>query len=133
VAQQVERAIVGGLRRGEEHLKLRLKPPELGELRLELALRGENLKVVMVAETAAARDSLQAALPELRGSLADQGLKLEQFSVSVRHEGANTFGQQWGRPHQGGTPQTAPFIEQAEGGAAAPAAWADAGRIDVFC
>ncbi len=133
VAQQVERAIVGGLRRGEEQLKLRLKPPELGELRLELALRGENLKVVMVAETAAARDSLQAALPELRGSLADQGLRLEQFSVFVRHEGANSFGQQWGRPHQGGTPQAAQFIEQAEGGAAAPAAWADAGRIDVFC
>ncbi|MFH0810795.1 MAG: flagellar hook-length control protein FliK [Pseudomonadota bacterium] len=139
VAQQVERAMLSGVQRGEDSLKLRLHPPELGNLRLDLALRGEGVKVVMVAETAAAKDILQAALPELRGSLAEQGLKIEEFSVSVQNDGRDQFAS-LGGDSQGETYQQGPGVMiQAEESAEvedvlARAAMAPSrGGVDLFC
>jgi hypothetical protein len=130
VANQVERAITAGLDRGEERLRLRLKPPGLGELRLDLSLRSQHLKVVLVAETSAARDILQAALPELRHSLAEQGLMLEQFSVFVRHEGGFSQGLLRWDQGTGGTPAAEVSVQAGgpEAGAVLPA-----GRVDLFC
>jgi flagellar hook-length control protein FliK len=135
VAHQVDRAIGLGVRRGEEHLRMRLQPPELGDLRMDLSLRGGDLKVVFIAETPAAREALKAAMPELRGSLAEQGLKLEQFSVFVRGEGAFSrgFADRDQSPDTGrGRASQATATEAVE--AAAPATRSRAaGLVDVFC
>lgn len=136
VAHQVARALTTGLRRGEDQIKLRLRPPELGELHIDFSLRGDDLKLVLVAESKAARDALQAGMPELRGSLAEQGVKLGEFSVFVRQDGPG-YGS-LGR-EQGGQPQQAQPAAATEPSATPKQAGQEArhtqtpGRVDVFC
>lgn len=138
VAHQVARAVRGGLNRGEERVRLRLSPPELGEVRLDLKLHGANLKVILVAETQMAREALQASIPELRISLAEQGLRLEEFGVFVRQDGAEGFAflgrEQAGQQQAEAQAEPGPQVQ----GGAEPEAGAihtlgPAGRINLFC
>jgi flagellar hook-length control protein FliK len=67
-------------------VRLRLSPPELGSLRLELSVRDGVMSARLEAETAAARNLLLDNLPVLRERLAEQNVKVEQFDVDVRDE-----------------------------------------------
>jgi flagellar hook-length control protein FliK len=138
VAHQVARAVRGGLNRGEERLRLRLSPPELGEVRLDLKLHGADLKVILVAETQTAREALQASIPELRRSLAEQGLRLEEFRVFVRQDGAEGFAflgrEQAGRQQAEAQAEPGPQVQGgAEPEAGATHTLGPAGRINLFC
>ena len=135
VAHQVAQAVRGGFNRGEDRLRLRLSPPELGEVRLDLKLHGADLKVILVAETQTAREALQASMPELRSSLAEQGLRLEEFGVFVRQDGAEGFAflgrEQAGRQQAETQAEPGPQVQ----GGAEPEAGAihTVGRINLFC
>lgn len=68
-------------------LQLRLSPPELGALRLELLVHDGVLAAKLEAETPAARRVLLDHLPILRDRLAEQNIRVERFDVDVRQEG----------------------------------------------
>jgi flagellar hook-length control protein FliK len=68
-------------------LQLRLRPPELGTLRLEIAVRDGVMTARLETETAAARNVLLDNLPQLRDRLAEQNVKVERFDVNVRDDG----------------------------------------------
>jgi flagellar hook-length control protein FliK len=68
-------------------LQLRLSPPELGSLRLEISVKQGVLTASIETETAAARQVLLENLPALRERLAGQEIRIEQFDVDVRREG----------------------------------------------
>lgn len=70
-------------------LRLRLSPPELGSIRLELAVKNGAVTATIETETAAARHALLDNLPALRDRLTEQNMRVEQFDVHVRDEGAN--------------------------------------------
>lgn len=67
-------------------LRLRLSPPELGSLRLEVTLRDGVLTAKLEAETAAARTVLVESLPQLRERLAEQGIQIERFDVDLMNQ-----------------------------------------------
>ena len=67
-------------------IRLRLSPPELGALRIELSVRDGVLSARMETETSAARNLLLDNLPALRDRLADQNIKVERFDVDVRDD-----------------------------------------------
>ncbi len=80
--QRVARAIEvapqnGGL------LRLRLRPPELGAVRLEVALQRGKMTARIETETAQARNVLLDQLPQLRERLEGQGIHIERFDVEV--------------------------------------------------
>jgi len=64
-------------------IRLRLSPPELGSLRLEITVRSGLLTARVEAETSTARNLLLDNLPALRDRLAQQDIKVKQFDVAL--------------------------------------------------
>jgi flagellar hook-length control protein FliK len=64
-------------------LRLRLSPPELGALRLEVKVLNGALTARVEAETPLARSLLLDSLPVLRERLEDQGVRVDQFDVDL--------------------------------------------------
>jgi len=80
--QRVTRAFRAvGQRNGS--VRLRLSPPELGSLRLEISVRNGLMTARVEAETQTARHLLLDNLPALRDRLAQQDIKVEQFNVEL--------------------------------------------------
>lgn len=80
LAQQVTMMV----KDGEHTAQLRLDPPDLGPLEVRLSMaRNEDgvAHAQFVSPHAAVRDALEAALPQLRAVLADNGITLGQASV----------------------------------------------------
>jgi flagellar hook-length control protein FliK len=69
-------------------LQIRLSPPELGAMRLELTVKDGVMTATMETETASARRVLLEHLPGLRDRLAEQNIRVERFDVDVRREGS---------------------------------------------
>jgi flagellar hook-length control protein FliK len=82
LVQRVVRAVQTAQERGGE-LKLRLSPPELGSLRLQVRLVDGTLSARIEAETPAARQALTDGLPALRERLAEQNIRVERFDVDL--------------------------------------------------
>ncbi len=80
--QRVAKAFVAlGQRSGP--VRLKLYPPELGSLRMEITVKNGTLNARVEAETAAAKSVLLENLPLLRERLAEQGVKVDRFDVGV--------------------------------------------------
>jgi len=82
LVQRVARAF-HNLRDQGGQLRLRLSPPELGALRLDVMVRDGALTAHLEAETSAARTILLDNLPALRDRLAEQQIRLERFDVDL--------------------------------------------------
>lgn len=82
---RVARAVQTAHERGGP-LHLRLSPPELGALRLELTVDRGTLTAKIETENSSARQVLLDNLPALRDRLADQNIKVERFDVDVRRD-----------------------------------------------
>ncbi|MDX1962532.1 MAG: flagellar hook-length control protein FliK [Pirellulales bacterium] len=74
-------------------LRLRLSPPELGSLKLEVTYREGNLTARLEAETTAARNILMESLPQLKERLAEQNVRIEAFEVDVSDQQRSPDGQ----------------------------------------
>jgi flagellar hook-length control protein FliK len=87
----------------EGEVRLRLSPPELGSLRLEVRVQDGALVAQVHTETDSARTALMDNLPALRDRLAEQGVRIERFDVDLMQR------QPGGSPDQpGGRQQDAP-------------------------
>ncbi len=64
-----------------QQAELRLKPAELGSLNIRVSVQQDQLQVSIAAQTPAARDAIEAALPLLREQLAAGGS--QQVSIDV--------------------------------------------------
>jgi flagellar hook-length control protein FliK len=93
---RVEGAIRAAQNR-DGRVQVRLSPPELGALRIELTIQQGALSARLEAETTAARNMLLDNLPALRERLAQQDIRVERFDVDLRQD-AHSGG---GSSHQG--------------------------------
>lgn len=80
--QRVARAIEVAQNR-DGPIRLRLSPPELGSLRLEVRVNAGVLSARIEVETEIARTVLLENISALRDRLADQGVRVEQFDVDL--------------------------------------------------
>jgi flagellar hook-length control protein FliK len=64
-------------------VRLRLSPPELGALRLDVRVQEGVLVARLETETATARTAIIDNLPALRERLAEQGVRIERFDVDL--------------------------------------------------
>ncbi len=77
---------------------MRLSPPELGSMKLELTVRDGVMTARVQTETDSARNMLLDHLPALRERLADHNITIERFDVDLNN------------PSGGGTARTRPAI-----------------------
>lgn len=86
VPQIVERLDVM-VRDGVQEARVRLSPPELGEVRIHLTMTDGALDVSMAAERPATREALAASLPDLRQALESRNLAPQRLDVNTSGSG----------------------------------------------
>jgi hypothetical protein len=97
VVQQVKDRLVNHeTKPGSEQIVLRLSPEHLGELKVNLNLEGQRLKVEIVAENRMVRDSLMQHTDALKESLSRQNIKMESFEVTTGGNGSTDNGHNQG-------------------------------------
>jgi len=79
VGKQISRSIL----RGDQVLRLQLKPPELGRLKIEIYMKDHTLKLAMLAEHNSVKEVLMNNVHELKEALVQQGVKLEKVDVQI--------------------------------------------------
>lgn len=94
---------------GTGEVRIRLSPPELGALRLDVRVQDGAMIARLETETAAARTTLIENLPALRERLAEQGVRIERFDVELmqRHGGGSSEQPADRRPPDQPAPQPA--------------------------
>jgi flagellar hook-length control protein FliK len=98
-------------RDGEVHL--RLSPPELGSLRLDIRVDNGALTARMQTETDAARTAIIDNLPALRERLAQQGVRIERFDVDLMQRQPGGMPDQQGGRQPETTETTPRFVQPA--------------------
>lgn len=76
--------------RGGE-LRMRLEPPELGSIRVELSSDNGSISARIEAESTQVQRLLMESLPQLRERLAEQQIKIEHFQVDVMNQHDRQF------------------------------------------
>jgi len=94
---QIKKQISRSILKGERVIRLQLKPPELGVLKIELDIKDNILKLGMITENSSVRQLLLSSVHELREALVERGLKLERLDVQINHE----FGQSLANSKEG--------------------------------
>jgi flagellar hook-length control protein FliK len=80
--QRVARAFHAAGERGGQ-VRLRLSPPELGALQLEISMKDGAITAHVAAETPEARTLLLNSLPQLRERLEQQDIRIDKFDVEL--------------------------------------------------
>lgn len=64
--------------------RMQLEPPELGRLYISIRVEGEQLRIDVRTETAAARELLSGRAEQLTAALEKHGIHVERFEVTTR-------------------------------------------------
>lgn len=83
VVNQVSRQISLSLRRGDNHIRLQLKPPQLGSIQIDMNMKDSVLKIGVITEHNSVKEILISNIQELKDSLVQQGVKLERVDIQV--------------------------------------------------
>ena len=102
VVHQVGRRLGLAVRRGENHVRLQLKPPHLGAIQLDLAMKDSGLKIMMVAENQYVKDLMVSHVNELREALANQGVELQRIDVEISRNFGQSMADAGGQSHKPG-------------------------------
>ncbi|MCF8723031.1 flagellar hook-length control protein FliK [Nitrospina gracilis] len=92
-AQIIEKVAFRNLGHSRE-VHIKLDPPSLGTVRLNVSSSGETVRATLVAENHAVKQAIEGSLTQLRDTMHSQGVKVDSFTVLV---GGNHHGQS---PHQ---------------------------------
>ena len=90
--EQMVASVVRGaqfiFRQGESSAVIRLEPPSLGKLKLEITTDGQQVAAKMTVQSAEVRDLILGSLSHLKESLNQNGLTIHSFDVQVgNHDG----------------------------------------------
>ncbi|MDT0618250.1 flagellar hook-length control protein FliK [Salinisphaera sp. P385] len=121
------------VQRGDQQIELMLEPADLGRLRIQLQLDGDQVNLQFQSANPAAREAIESALPRLREMLADQGLQLGETAVGDQGHGARRQPGEPAAPRHDGTPVSEPALTPSPGDVATGADPATAqGLIDLY-
>ncbi|WP_380178922.1 flagellar hook-length control protein FliK [Kalamiella sp. sgz302252] len=94
--QALGQQIVMFSRNGQQTAELHLHPQDLGSIQISLKLDSDQAQLSMVSNHSQVRAALEAAMPQLREALAQNGINLGQTNVSsdAFQQGQSFSGQQ---------------------------------------
>jgi hypothetical protein len=98
LARQISQKLVYSARRGIHRLKMNLSPESLGQLDVELKVKGEKLTAYIKAESLEAYEALEKEMSGLKESLSQAGLQLE---MTLSYDGDSGQGQAMARSGYG--------------------------------
>ena len=83
---QISQGVARGLKNNQHSLTLTMYPKELGEVKVDLQVRDNQLAVSFVMENSKVKGLLEANMEEFKENLEKHGFNLEECSVSVDHD-----------------------------------------------
>lgn len=116
IINQVVRAAKTRFLDGGAEMTLRLDPPHLGAVRMQVTAVGGSVTALLQTSTESARQIFQADIAQLREALAQAGVNVDTISVSVgmgADQGWNLYGKD-GQPGNGYGRPNAPWNFQAD-------------------
>lgn len=98
--EQISQGVLRGLRNMEHHLTLTMYPKELGEVKVDMQVRGHHIAVSFVMENQKVKEALESNMGEFKDNLERRGFSLGAMSVSVdqqqnHHDGGRRFVAAW--------------------------------------
>ncbi len=82
VGRQISRAIL----KGDRVIRLQLRPPELGAVKIEMDIKDNVLRLGIITENSLVKELLLSNIHELRDALMEKGVKIEKLDVQVNHD-----------------------------------------------
>jgi len=115
---QVGRQISRSILRGERVIKLQLHPPDLGSVKVEMAIKDNVLKLGMMIENSTVKELLLSNAHELRHALVEQGVKLEKLDIQINYNFGQTLtnSKESSKQNQRGAKGTRPMSSIGENG-----------------
>ena len=97
---QISQGVLRGLSNNEHHLIIKLYPPELGEVKIDLMIRDQQVAVNFGMENSRVKEMLESNMDQFRENMHQKGFELADCQVSVgQHDDPETawsrFEQQW--------------------------------------
>ena len=86
VLQQVIENAGAALRQGSGRVVITLHPPRLGSLDMDLVVRDNRVKMVMLADSREVKEILESKMAELKTSLQEQGFRIDRLEVAVQDQ-----------------------------------------------
>jgi len=71
---------------GQKNLVVRIDPPDLGSMHIKLSLENGVLRADVRVDSSSVKDSFNLALPQIKSSLENSGIKVSEFHVDVRED-----------------------------------------------
>ncbi|MFC1513055.1 flagellar hook-length control protein FliK [Thermodesulfobacteriota bacterium] len=98
----ISNGVMNGLKNNEHHLVLRLYPRELGEVKVEMTVREQNVSLSFAMENHRVKETLESNMQQFQDNLAKQGFTLQGCEVSVgqQQEDANAAWQNFEQARQ---------------------------------
>lgn len=81
--EQISHGVLRGLRNNDHHLALTLYPKELGEVKVDLQVRGSHLSVSFVMENQKVKEAMEANMGDFKDNLERRGFTLGEMAVSI--------------------------------------------------
>ena len=86
---QVGKQVSMSVLRGDTMIKMQLKPPELGSVKIEMDIKENVLKLGVITENNSVKELLLSNANDLKRVLVEQGVKLDKLEVNINSD----FGQ----------------------------------------
>ncbi|MDA8159585.1 MAG: flagellar hook-length control protein FliK [Desulfobacteraceae bacterium] len=99
---QISQGVLRGLKDNQHHLTLTLYPKELGEVKVDLQVRGSHLSANFVMENQKVKEALESGMNNFKDNLERRGFSLGSMSVSVgqdngQGDSGQRFAEAWER------------------------------------
>ncbi len=93
---QLSQGVLQGLRNQEHHLVLKLYPKELGEVKVEMTVRDNQVAVSFAMENSRVKEVLESNLEQFKENMAKQGFTMGECTVSLnKNNDSNESWQQY--------------------------------------
>jgi len=114
---QISQGVFRGLKNNEHHVILKLHPRELGEVKVEMLVRDEQVALSFSMENSKVKGILEKSMDQFRESLEKQGFVLGECMVSLSHDenGEQAWKQfelAWKKSGLNSTPETLADLSQ---------------------
>ena|GEM_PF-6378229 len=81
--EQITQGVLRSIKNSDHHLTLTLYPKELGEVKVDIQMRGNQLSASFVMENHKVKEAMESNMGEFKENLERRGFSLGEMSVSV--------------------------------------------------
>ncbi len=109
---QIAKGVLRGVQNGEHHLVLKLHPPELGEVKVDLVVHHDQVSVSFAMDNSKVKQAMENNMQQFRDNLAQRGFVLQNCFVSVGN--GNDQNEAWRRFEQAMQADKVQTVRQAD-------------------